>query len=271
MIKIGQGHKSEVFELPDGRVLKLFFSRFASLAPVEIAICDSLARAGVLAPRVDETIEVDGRPGIVFRNLKVGQTLSSAIRTKPWQILAVARDLARLHAGVHECSSHELPSQRTRLEEEIRASVGPTEEARSAALRALGELPAGELVCHNDIHGLNVIVHPSGSMIIDWVLATQGNPLADIATGVLQLRFGEQPRGLAARAAQELGRAVFWRAYLRRYLELRPCRAGELARWELPVAVALAGRREGRMRRQLLKRIEYLMRNGPGQAREVAT
>ena len=267
MIKIGQGHKSEVFELPDGRVLKLFFPHFASLAPVETAISDSLARAGVLAPRVDESIQMDGRPGIVFGNLKVGQTLSSAIRTKPWQIVAVARDLARLHAAVHECSSRELPSQRTRLEEEIRASVGPTEEARSAALRALGELPAGESVCHNDIHGLNVIVYPGGSMIIDWVLATRGNPLADVATGVLQLRFGEQPRGFVASLAQELGRAVFWRAYLRRYLELRPCCAGELAGWELPVAVALAGRREGRMRRQLLQRIEYLMRSGRGQAR----
>jgi hypothetical protein len=34
-----------------------------------------------------------------------------------------------------------------------------------------------------------------------------------------------------------------------------------LQRWELPVAAALAGRREGRMRRQLLNRIDSLMRN----------
>ena len=260
MTKIGAGHKSEVFVLPDGRILKLFVPQFASLAPVEIEVSGMLARAGVQAPRVDETLQVDGRPGIVFGNLRAGETLSNAIRARPWQLLSGARNLAKLHAAVHECSSAELPSQRERLENEIRASVGLAEETRSAALQVLAERPDGETVCHNDIHMLNVIVYPGGSMLIDWVLATRGNPLADVAAAVLQLRFGEQPRGFAGKAALELGRAIFWRTYLRRYLELRPCRIEELRQWELPVAAALAGRREGRMRRQLLQRIACLVR-----------
>lgn len=259
MTKIGQGDKSEVFLLPDGRVLKLFFPRHAALAPDERGIADVLAEAGVLAPRVVGSLEVDGRPGLVFGNLPAGRTLSREVRTRPWKIRSAARRLAELHAAVHERSTCGLASQRDRLVQEIRTGAGVPEAAREAALRRLDALPDGDTVCHNDIHMLNVIVHSAGSMIIDWVLATRGNPLADVAGALLQLRLGEQPKGLFAKAALELGRAVFCRVYRARYLQVRPCNPEELARWELPVAVALAGRREGRMRRQLLKRVDRLL------------
>jgi aminoglycoside phosphotransferase (APT) family kinase protein len=259
MRKIGQGDKSEVYMLTDGRILKLFFPHHASLADVEAHLSRLLERAGVHAPRVDEMVEVNGRPGIVFGNLREGQTVSRAVRRRPWRIQGAARQLAELHAAVHECSAPELPSQRERMGDQIRASSGLSAEAQDLALEALRDLPDGEAVCHNDVHMLNMIVYPGGAMIIDWVLATRGNPLADVATAVLQLRFGEQPQRLAARWSLEAGRALFQRAYVRRYLELRTCPTEELARWELPVAVALAARREGRMLRQLLRRVHELV------------
>ena len=259
MRKIGQGDKSEVFELPDGRILKLFVPHFASLAVVEAEISTMLARAGVCVPTVDEMLEIDGRPGIVFGNLQAGRTLSSEVRAKPWRIVPAARALAALHAAVHERVSTELPSQRERLQQEIRSSDAVSDETRRAALDTLAALPDADTVCHNDIHMLNVIAHPGGSMLIDWVLATRGNSLADLAGALLQLRFGEQPRSFASKAALETGRAVFWRVYLRRYRQLRPFDEHELRRWELPVAVALAGRRAGRMRHQLVQQIDQLV------------
>ena len=259
MRKIGQGDKSEVFAMPEGGILKLFFPRYTELAPVEQEISRLLAIAGVPAPRVERLIEVDGRLGLVFGELPEGETLSRAVRARPWAILSAARGLAELHAAVHGCPAADLPSQRERLESEIRASSAVTAEVRETALTVLGGLPDGAAACHMDVHMLNVIVHPAGLALIDWVLAVRGNPVADIAAAVLQLRFGEYPRGLAARSALAAGRAVFWRAYLRRYLELRPCPADQVAAWELPVAVALAGRRAGRMRQQLQGRIERIL------------
>lgn len=259
MRPIGSGDKSEVFLLDDGRILKLFVPHFAYLAPDEAEIADALARAGVDAPRVEETREVEGRPALVFGNLEAGVTLSAAVRKAPWRIVPLARDLAVMHSAVHDCVSAELPSQRERLRAEIGNARPVPEAARDRALTVLEELPDGDTVCHNDIHMLNVIVYSKGAMIIDWVLATRGNPLADVAAALLQLRFGERPGGLLAATALETGRAVFWRAYLARYLALRPGRGEELARWELPVAVGLAGRREGRMKAQLLQRVEQLV------------
>lgn len=266
MIKIGSGDKSEVFLLDDGRILKLFVPHFACLAPDEAEIAHALARAGVDAPRVEETRNIDGRPALVFGNLKAGMTLSAAVRKAPWRIVHLARSLAAMHSAVHDRVSPELPSQRGRLAAEIRNAVAVPQATRDEALKVLEDLPDGETVCHNDIHMLNVIVHPAGAVIIDWVLATRGNPLADVAAAVLQLRFGERPDGLVAATALETGRALFWRTYLSRYLGLRPGRREELERWELPVAVGLAGRREGRMKEQLLRRVEQLAPRRQGRA-----
>ncbi|MGH7563461.1 MAG: phosphotransferase family protein [Gemmatimonadota bacterium] len=261
MRKIGEGHKSEVFVLPDGRILKLFFPHFAYLAEMEAHLSGLLAQAGVHAPRVDEILEVDGRPGIVFGNLREGQTLSKAVRSRPWRTQAMARELAKIHAAVHECSAPELPSQRERIDDQIRAATVLSDEARGTALETLRTLPDGATVCHNDVHMLNVVVCPGGAMIIDWVLATRGNPLADVATAALQLRFGEPPGSFAARWPLEAGRALFRHTYLRHYLRLRSCRREELARWRLPAAAALAGRREGTMRQQLLQCVDRLVRH----------
>ena len=259
MRKIGSGHKSEVFVRDDGSILKLFVPQFVALAPVEAGISQALERACVVAPRAREIVTVDGRPGIVFGGLRAGITLSHAVRSRPWTILGAARDLATVHAAVHRCESRELPPQRERIEREIRGAGAVPQAARDAALATLASLPDGDAVCHNDVHMLNVIVDDEGCMLIDWVLATRGNPLSDVAAAIVQLRFGERGGNPVAHAALELGRAAFWREYRRSYLRLRPSGAGELDRWELPVAVAFAGRREGRMQVQLLARIATLM------------
>jgi len=264
MKKIGEGHKSEVFVIDDGRILKLFFPHFAELAPAEADIAAILERSEVDAPRAEEVVEVDGRPGIVFGNLEVGVTISAAVRQYPWRLAKYARDLAVMHAAVHDCTSGDLPSQRQRLIEEIESCGVISASIRTSALQMLESLPDADTVCHNDIHMLNVVVHPVHSKIIDWMLTTRGNALADVASAVLQLRFGEQPKGLMARTAIELGRAFFWKSYLRNYLKIRPDTKRDLARWELPVTVALAGRREGRMQRQLVHRVDQIMSSGIG-------
>lgn len=259
MKKIGSGHKSDVFSLDDGRILKLFVPEFADLATEEAEIARVLESAGVNSPRYDEDVVIDGRPGIIFTNLSVGRTISAAVRKEPWRITEFARKLAEMHIEVHRCRSPSLPSQRERLAQEIASGINIEADVKQAAARALEALPDGDVVCHNDIHMLNVIVHPANSKIIDWMLATCGNPDADVASAVLQLRFGERPGGRVAGAALEIGRSLFWRSYLRHYLRARPQASDGIRQWELPVAVALAGRREGRMREQLLRRITALL------------
>ena len=94
---------------------------------------------------------------------------------------------------------------------------------------------------------------------IGEVLLNSGAGASDVAAAILQLRFGDRGSNPVTHAALESGRAAFWRAYRRSYLRARPSDPGELARWELPMAVAFAGRREGRMLAQLQRRIGAIL------------
>jgi tRNA A-37 threonylcarbamoyl transferase component Bud32 len=68
---IGQGREAEIFELRDGRVLKLLRTPgpIARLA-FEVAALVAARSAGVPVPQVYEEVSVDGRPGLVMERLQ---------------------------------------------------------------------------------------------------------------------------------------------------------------------------------------------------------
>jgi aminoglycoside phosphotransferase (APT) family kinase protein len=75
----------------------------------------------------------------------------------------------------------------------------PPEMTEARSLRdevaaALARRPHGEAVCHGDLHPGNVIMSPQGPVIIDWIDASRGDPLADVARSVLLLRHSVLPR-----------------------------------------------------------------------------
>ena len=79
-----------------------------------------------------------------------------------------------------------------------------------------------------------------GPVIIDWVDASQGNPLADVARTSLLLRLGELPAHLSEAVRQEItrGRQLLHETYMERYLQLREVSLQALKQWEVPVAAA---------------------------------
>lgn len=80
-------------------------------------------------------------------------------------------------------------------------------------------------------------------MIIDWIDASRGHPLADVARSVLLLRHSVLPRDMSAvvRGLLHVMRTAFTRRHLGRYLRLGSAPEGEVTAW-LP-AVAAAPRR----------------------------
>jgi aminoglycoside phosphotransferase (APT) family kinase protein len=120
----------------------------------------------------------------------------------------------------------------------IRRAEALPAHLKQAALQALERLPGGDALCHGDFHPDNVIMLPRGPVIIDWIAATSGNPLGDVARTSLLLRLGDLPPGMPGRKRIEAMRSRFHRTWLQRYLQLRPASRRELAAWELPVAAA---------------------------------
>jgi len=260
---IGQGGEAEIYAWGEGKVLKLGFpSRSRGGVEDELQAARVAHEAGVPTPAVGETIELDGRIGIVFERVD-GPSMLAHLVTHLWQMRRLARQMAEVHAAIHACRAPELIS----LKDEIRRLVEGAEAAevdaaaKETILRRLERLPDGDSLCHGDLHPGNVTMSARGPVVIDWTDGRRGDPLADVARTWLLLRMAELPVDRKGRwLLQPVARVVlvaFYALYLRRYRQLRPFADEELAAWKLP-NVALRLVRDGLPLEQRRQMMDYL-------------
>ncbi|WP_245433164.1 phosphotransferase [Rhizobium anhuiense] len=129
---------------------------------------------------------------------------------------APLEDMAQLHRRIHEKSGEGLPSLMARLSARIRRAEGLDPSSRKRLLYQLESLPDGDRVCHGDFHPWNI--HGSGqeAMIVDWLDACCGNPLADVCRTYLLLLHALPDRAMGyaeayARIAEvEVGAILAW-------------------------------------------------------------
>jgi len=182
-------------------------------------------------------VEVGGRLGIVFERVD-GHIMTRAAASKPWKASRYARMMAELHVAMHSCEVAGLPSQRQSLETTIQDLAPLPAKMKEALLKVLEHLPDGSALCHGDLHPDNIIMSSRGPIIIDWMGAKGGNPLADVARTSLILRFGGPPdTGILARPLLRLGGSLLNSMYLKEYLRLRTTSRERISVW-LPLLAA---------------------------------
>jgi aminoglycoside phosphotransferase (APT) family kinase protein len=239
--QLAVGATAEVFAWGDRHVLKLFRHGIpATVAEREAAQARLAHAAGLPTPAVGDVVAVEGRAGIVFERTD-GPTMLQRLSDAPGSAEGLAGQLAALHADLHAHAAPRLPAQRERLRLNIGRAQGLSERLKARAAQALDALPDGEALCHGDFHPGNVIMTVGNPVVIDWLDATRGNPLADLARTALLVRHAELPAHVYAPAVQQAVRGLrvaFLEAYLRRYASHRPVDSGQLAAWALPVAAA---------------------------------
>jgi len=144
---LASGRDGDIFEFGPGRVLRR--SRTGRSIAHEADVMRYVAEHGYPVPKVYD-VRNDGRD-IVMERID-GPTLAGAIEAKPWRITALARALAQLHKQLH-------------------------------AIPAPDWLPqhGGTAIIHRDLHPLNVLMAPSGPVVIDWANAVAAPPEADVA------------------------------------------------------------------------------------------
>jgi len=232
---IALGRTAEVYAWEEGQVLKLFQDWFsADGVQYEARIARAVHAAGLPVPAVGEVVEIEGRLGLIYERVD-GVSMGEILAAKPWMLPRFARLLAELHADMHASSiAPDLPSQHQRLEDKIRAAEALPPDLREAALRALGQMPDGDQLCHGDFHPGQVLMTSRGPVIIDWIDAARGNPLADVArSSVIMLGRGPSVPWLLRAAAR-----WFHAVYLNRYFRLRPGGRQQSAAWRPIVAAA---------------------------------
>lgn len=234
---IAQGRTAEIYPWGEGKILKLFHP-WVSLASAALERRNaSVARScGVATPAVHEMVQHGERWGLVFDRVD-GPTLLDKVVVEPEAMEDWAQELARLHVALHQAPvGDDLSDQRQRLSAKIRACCQLTPGERDAVLDLLSRLPAGSALCHGDFHPGNIVMTPDEPMIIDWVDATIGNPIADVARTSVVLLGHINSTGVDESATD--GLKVFHRTYVEEYMATAHDRKPEYEQWLAVIAAA---------------------------------
>jgi aminoglycoside phosphotransferase (APT) family kinase protein len=237
--KLAEGREAEIFAWNETTVLRLFrTARSAEALAREAAAMTAARAAGPIAPAVRGTIEVGGRQGLLIERVD-GPDLFATIARRPWTIVAAGRMLGEIHARLHEVEAPSLQSTKERLTRNIAARETMPASILQTALSVLDGLPDGDRLCHGDLHPGNILMSPSGPIVVDWPNATRGDPTADVARTLALLQVArlptEAPR--ATRLADRVGRRSLRAAYLRAYRRARGLDRALLDRWLLVALV----------------------------------
>ena len=278
--RIAEGATAEIFGWDEDKILKLYHEDASSGEAEQEASHAAIAYdAGVKTPAVIDTITIDNRQGIIFERVH-GVTMVEAILANPQKLVSYAHLLAELQFDVHTHTASKLPLQRQRLKHQIQSVSELALETKAAILTDLDQLQTDNAICHGDIHPvgsfnssggarcpaygvrghppstrqnrsksgkLNSPIHPENilltaeeTVIIDWVDATQGSPVVDVARTALMLRVGGLPPStdkLRRRKITEM-RHRFYKAYLEHYTQICSVSRETITRWEPSVAAA---------------------------------
>lgn len=231
---LAHGRTADVYLWDETHILKLFHPWFEQDGiEYEQAIGRAVHASGVRAPAVGEIVQVTGRNGLIYERI-LGESMLDLILRKPWKVFSYARRLARMHARMHaSVFDANVPAQHRRIEKKIQLAEALPASTRAALLESLASLPAGDRVCHGDFHPANVLINGQEETVIDWIDASRGNPLADVArTSILALGAAE-----TLQTPNPFSKAfikVLHSAYLGHYFTLSPGGEAEYRRW-LPI------------------------------------
>ena len=169
-----------------------------------------------------------------------GESLMTLMVRKPWRTRGCSRLLAELQWELHQLRAEGLRDQKRELRHDIERGVGLSESERTAVLGLLDRLPAGDRLCHWDFHPDNIIMTPRGPVIIDWIQAQAGNPVADFGRSTVLLAAGTLPAYMSIwrRALIERARWYFMQTYAARYRELARPDVQERREWRTVVCAA---------------------------------
>jgi uncharacterized protein (TIGR02172 family) len=232
------GRTAELYPWDENLVLKLFRPAWDEAAVrYEAEKTRIVHAAGLKAPYVEGVVELDSRYGILLERIS-GVSLTKVIAGKPWALIQLARSLADLHQEIHACSLPDLPSQKDRLIRRLQGIKGMPEDVRQKLLDTLNSLPQQTAVCHGDFHPENIMITERGPVILDWMDATSGSPLSDVARTALLMENAILPPDLPGRRIIELIRRLFMKIYLRHYFSKNSFLSTDWAAWQAVLAAA---------------------------------
>ncbi len=179
---LASGRDSEIFDYGPGLVLRR--SRSRRSMEKEATTMRYVTERGYPAPRVEE-LSADGCELVMERI--AGPTMLEELQKRPWTYRRHAATLASLHRRLHELT---------------------------APAWLAGFPGGGGCLIHLDLHPLNVILAPTGPVLIDWTNAARGSAATDVAVTWVLMTAAEIPGPQWLAALNGLIRRLFVRSFL---------------------------------------------------------
>jgi len=205
--KIGEGAFAEVHAWAPGRVVKLFRDGVSDrLIRHEARMTRAVFAAGGPAAELLGEVVVGGRTGLVLSRLE-GPTLMHLSRSGAMTPAETGAVLATLATELHrKLAPSALPTVKDYLAANFQAAGDRIPAPVAVGLLSLIDgLPAGDALCHSDLHPGNVIMTAQGPGLIDWFGAVRAPAAYDL--GLCEILLTEI---VADRVADpERPRAVF--------------------------------------------------------------
>ncbi len=178
--RVAAGRDTVVYEYGADRVVRRAKDRRSYVAEAEVM--DHVRAAGYPVPAVHQV-----GPGEMVLDRVTGPTMIADLIQRPWRVDRHARLLADLHRRLHA----------------IPAPPG------------MKSFPAaGAATLHLDLHPANVMLAPSGPVVIDWTNAAAGAPGADLALTWIVLRAFESDDSLPRRTLLGMLRRRFAKVFV---------------------------------------------------------
>jgi aminoglycoside phosphotransferase (APT) family kinase protein len=178
---VGSGRSADVYQHGDREVLRRY--RSPRDTEREVAAMEHARLHGFPVPSARAQSDTD----IVLERLS-GPTMLDDLARRPWLIARHATTLARLHDQLHS-----IPAPGW-----LDSPVGD-----------------GDALLHLDLHPDNVLITPSGPMVIDWPNAARGPAASDVAHTWIVLASSLPVEGVYRRAVSRVGREAFLKLFLR--------------------------------------------------------
>lgn len=178
-----RARSSEVFDLGDEKVLKLYFDD-VSKDNVDIELLNTVVafETGATPMECFGKVEAGGRQGLVFKKL-YGGSLTDMPMKNPLILFKAGKIIASLHTKVHSAHSDKLRDVRevalSTLDNGLFAFLSDDEMEKLK--NYISALPEADNIIHLDFHTDNILCDGENYQVIDWMTACKGRPEAELA------------------------------------------------------------------------------------------
>lgn len=234
---IGKGNTAEVYLWGKNDVIKIFDQRIPEgLIKNEYDANLQIQFLQLPSPRAKGIIEFEGKIGIIYKKLE-GVSLTDLLSKNPFSIKKNAKLFSQLHFQIHQKDGNNLPKQKEYLLKNIQMTDLLTIQEKQSICEYLRSLPEGNQVCHGDFHPDHILVSKDQVKVIDWMTASSGNPIGDIAKTFIIIKYTYLPKSMPhiIRMLLEVLRDNFCRYYLEEYEKQTGISMEEIEKWTLPV------------------------------------